>query len=239
MCLGLVGVSLFLATFAQADPRFTGGVRVAFTAADLSAEQEYDPRFGVGGGIFLQGHAWKQLDLRVEANYAARGANLAVAESQIEWQMDYIDVPVLLVINLSPKSKTSVELCVGGSYGFPIHKQVEVGSDIGYHLEDYIGTDIFVNNTTEIEVQGVETSDISIALGMGLSVPVGAVNFLVDFRYTSGLTDPVVQGNYLVTTGEGDEAVVEPTPFDFSNRCFTFFIGFAFPFGSRTAPESE
>jgi hypothetical protein len=152
--------------------------------------------------------------------------------------MNYIEVPLLLVINLSPKSRTAVDLCIGASYSFPIDEEVEVGDDVGYHLKDYIGTDIFVNNTTDLLVEGVEDSDISLVLGLGLSVPIGAVNFLVDIRYSSGLTDPVVSGDYVVTTGEGDEAVVESTPFDFANRCFSFYMGFAFPFGTRTG-EAE
>jgi hypothetical protein len=68
---------------------------------------------------------------------------------------------------------------------------------------------------------------------------VGVVNFLVDVRYVRGLTDPVVSGTYTVTTGEGDEATEESSAVDFANRCFSFSVGFAFPFGARSAPEPE
>ena len=65
------------------------------------------------------------------------------------------------------------------------------------------------------------------------------MNFLVDVRYVSGLTDPVVAGTYTVQSGEGSSATFETSPVDFANRCFSFTVGFAFPFGARSAPEPE
>jgi hypothetical protein len=230
---------LFGAGLAYAEPRLTGGVRVAFTAADLSGEQEYDPRFGVGGGIFLQGSAWKQIDLRVEANYVQKGGDLAFAETQIEWQLDYLEVPMLVVFNLRPKAKTSVELFAGIAYGFGILQQIERGDDIGADLEDYVGSDLELNATTTLNMESVEKNDLGFALGMGLSVPTGPVNFLVDIRYVSGLTDPVVSGTYTLQTGEGTQATFEDTPVDFANRCFSFSVGFAFPFGARSEGDTE
>jgi hypothetical protein len=250
VCLGVAVVSLFGANLAQADPRLTGGVRVAFTASDVSGEQEYDPRFGVGGGVYLQGNAWKTIDLRVEANYVPKGARLAFGESQVEWQMDYIEIPILLVVNLSPKSRTSVELFAGVAYGIGLNRQIEVGDDVGYELDDYVkywDSDlkayvqpvIDINPTTTLAMESAEKSDVGFALGMALNVPTGPVNFLVDVRYVSGLTDPVVSGTYTIQSGEGAQATYETAPVDFANRCFSFSVGFAFPFGARSAPEPE
>lgn len=239
MCLGIAVFSLFGVDLAQADPRLTGGVRVAFTASDVSGEQEYDPRFGIGGGFYLQGQAWKRIALRAEVNYVPKGARLAFGESQVEWQMDYIEVPMLLVLNLIPKSGTTVELFAGAAYGIGLNRQVEVGDDIGYSLDDYIGSDIAINPTTTLTMESIEKSDLGFVIGMDLSVPTGPVNFLVDVRYVSGLTDPVVSGTYTVQSGEGSQATYETSPVDFANRCFSFSVGFAFPFGARSAPESE
>ncbi|HEU4929812.1 MAG TPA: porin family protein [Candidatus Krumholzibacteria bacterium] len=241
MCLAVAVVSLLGARTAQAEPRFTLGARTAFYMSDVKAAQEYDPRFGVGGGLFLQANAWKRLDVRVETNYVQKGARLAFSQSSIEWQMDYIETPILLVVNLSPKSKTSVELCAGFSYGFQFQRQVEVGDNPGYDLEAYLdeGDLIPVNRATNLDINSIEDADLAYALGVGLSVPVGAVNFLVDVRYTSSLTDPAVEGEFITTIGEGEDAVTTTTSADFANRVFAFFVGFSFPFGTReTAPEA-
>jgi hypothetical protein len=239
VCLGLAATALLGAVSAHADSRFYGGVRLAFSMSDVKAQQEYDPRFGMGGGGFVGMTAWKQVGLRLEANYTQKGARLSFSRSTIEWQMDYLEVPLLLVVNLAPKSKTSVELCAGLSYAFPLQRQVEVGNNIGYDLADFVGQDIFVNQTTNIAVNSVEDVDLGFALGFGLSVPVGAANFLVDVRYVSSLTDPAVDADFNVTTGEGAEAVTETVSADFANRCFSFYFGFAFPFGTRASAESE
>lgn len=239
MCLGVAATAWLATTSAHADPRYYGGVRLAFSMADVKAAQEYDPRFGMGGGGFVGMTAWKQVGLRLEANYTQKGARLSFSRSTIEWQMDYVEVPLLLVVNLAPKSKTSVELCGGVSYGFPLQRQVEIGNNLGYDLADYVGQEIFVNPTTNIAINSVENIDLAFQLGLGLSVPIGAADFLVDVRYVSSLTDPVVDADFKVTTGEGAEAVTETNPADFANRNFTFYFGFAFPFGSRTSAESN
>ena len=239
VCLGVVAVSLLAAEFVHAETTLTGGVRTGLTAADVSGEQEYDPRFGVGAGLYLQGHAWRSLELRVEANYVQKGARLAFGETQIEWQLDYLEVPMLLVANLRPKSRTSVEIFAGAAYGFGVNRQIERGDDLGADLDDYIGTEISINPNTTLLLEEVEKNDLGFVLGMGMSVPTGAVNFLVDVRYVSGLTDPVVAGTYTIKSGEGASATYETAPVDFANRCFSFTVGFAFPFGARSAPEPE
>jgi hypothetical protein len=226
------------ASRAQAD-RFYGGARLSASMSDLSSTQEHDPRFGVGGGLFVAGTAWKSFDLRVEANYVQKGARLSFSRSSVEWQMDYLEVPVFLVWNIMPKTQTSVELYAGVSYGLPVQRQVEQGDNIGYDIEDFIDEEIFINQTTTLRINDVEDTDLGFALGVGLSVPVGQVNFLVDARLTSSLTDPVVSADYITTTGEGDEMVTTTVASDFKNSVFSFYFGFAFPFGTRGAAEPE
>jgi len=251
VCLGLAATAVMGAASARAqdvrtvqiagaqESRYYGGVRVAFSLGDVKAAQEYDPRFGAGGGAFVGANVWKQVGLRLEGNYTQKGARLAFSRSSIEWQMDYLEVPLLLVVNLAPKSNTSVELCAGLSYAFPLQRQVEVGNNLGYDLVDYVGLFIPVNNSTSIGVNSVEDMDIAFQIGLGLNVPIGAANFLVDVRYVSSLTDPVVNADFYRVIGEGDEATTEITSADFSNRVFSFYFGFAFPFGARTSAESQ
>lgn len=239
VCLAVAVVSLLGTRTAQAESRFYGGARLAVTMSDVKSELEHDPRFGVGGGLFVAAPVWKEFDVRIEANYVEKGARIAFSRTAIEWQMDYLEVPVFLVWNIRPKTQTSVELYGGASYGFPLSRQVEQGDNLGFMLEDWVDTPFAINPNTVLRINEVEDADLAIALGIGLSVPVGQVNFLVDARYTRSITDPVVTADYVTTDGEGDDAVTTVTNTDFSNRVFTFFVGFSFPFGSRSAPEPE
>jgi hypothetical protein len=238
VCLGVASACVLGASRAQAD-RFYGGARLSASMSDVSSTQEHDPRFGVGGGLFVAGSAWKSFDLRVEANYVQKGGRLSFSRSSVEWQMDYLEVPVFLVWNIMPKTKTSVELYAGVSYGLPVQRQVEQGDNIGYDIEDFTDEEIFINQITMLRINDVEDTDLGFALGVGLSVPVGQVNFLVDARLTSSLTDPVVSADYITTTGEGEEMVTTTTASDFKNSVFSFYFGFAFPFGTRGAAEPE
>src|SRR5262245_39740645 len=239
VCLAVAVVSLVGARTAQADSRFYGGARLSVNMADVKSELEHDPRFGVGAGLFVAAHAYKELDVRIEANYVQKGARIAFSRTSMEWQMDYLEVPVFLVWNIMPKTQTSVELYAGGSYGFPLNRQVEQGDNIGFMLEDWIDQPFMINPTTVLRINEVEDADIAFALGIGLSVPVGQVNFLVDARYTRSITDPVVSADYITTIGDGDDAVTTVTGTDFSNRVFTFYVGFAFPFASRSEAAAE
>jgi hypothetical protein len=238
--LAVAGAACFAAGAAVAEPRLLGGVRVGATVADIKASQEADPRFGVDGGVYVEGDVWKVFSLRLEANYVQKGARMAYARTSIEWQMDYLEVPLLLVYNIMPRSQTSVELYGGAAYGFGIQQQVEQGDNIGYDVADYVGEIIYLNpaNTNVwLAVNDVETSEWSFLLGMGLSVPVGAVNFMVDARFTGAITDPVFAGTYNSIQGSGSSATQETVPADFSNKTFTFYIGFEFPFGNRSETE--
>jgi len=223
------------------EPRFYGGAHLLFSNSNVSGTEEYDPRMGLGGGVYVGGSAWKSFDLRLEANYVQKGANLSVGNWTIEWQMDYLEIPLLLVYNVMPRSETSFEMCAGVAYGFSVQEQVEEGSNLGYDLEAVIDEFIPLEQTgrTGLVINSVETTDLSFLLGAGLSVPVGAVNLCFDVRYTVGLTDPVVDATFQQLVGEDDDVTVVSTHEAFSNKTFCFFVGFEFPFGVRNASSQE
>lgn len=226
---------------ASGEPRFYGGAHLFFSNSNVSGTEDYDPRMGLGGGVYVGGSAWKSFDLRLEANYVQKGANLSVGNWTIEWQMDYLEIPLLLVYNVMPRSETSFEICAGAAYGFSLQAQVEEGGNLGYDLEEVIGEFIPLEQTrrTGLVINSVETTELSFLLGAGLSVPVGAVNLCFDVRYTVGLTDPVVDATFQQVVGEGDDATVVETHEAFSNKTFCFFVGFEFPFGVRNASPQE
>ncbi len=255
----LLAVAILLtaaASFAQTvtdpaaggEPRFYGGAHLSFTNANVKAATEYDPRFGIGGGGYVGAAVWKKFDVRVEANYVQKGATLNVGRWAIEWQLDYLEVPVLLVYNLMPRTRTAVQFYGGVAYGFGLHQQVEEGDNLGYDLEEVIGENIPLESgtvviggeevpRTALVIDDVETTELSYMLGMGLSVPIGAVNLTFDARYTTSLTDPTVTGSLNQVVGDGTDAHIESQVADVTNKVWGFYVGFLFPFGSRTASE--
>jgi hypothetical protein len=222
---------------AAGEPRFYGGARYLVSMADVKAPQEYDPRFGVGGGLYVGGNVWTKIELRVEGNYVQKGGRFAFGRTACEWQLDYFEFPVLAVFNVMPRSQTSVEFCAGVAYGLSVQQQVEEGDNLGYDIEAYLDQNIPLDSRNSLVVTSIEDNEVSLALGMGLSVPIGAVNFSVDVRYNRSITDPIATGYFAQVVGDGATATVERTTADLSNRVICFFVGFEFPFGSRTASE--
>jgi hypothetical protein len=219
-----------------------------FSNANVKSAIEYDPRFGIGGGVYVGGSAWKDFDLRVEANYVQKGGNLTYSTWSIEWQLDYIDVPVLIVYNLSPRSRTSVEFYGGVAYSYGVHQQVEEGDNLGYDLEDVIGQNIPLDRgtlivdgepvpRTSLVIESVESSELSYVFGIGLSVPVGGVNLTFDARYTGAISSPSVSGEFQDVVGDGSEAAIVTSSADVTNKVFCWYVGFEFPFGTRTASQ--
>lgn len=230
------------------EPRFYGGARLLFSNANVKSATEYDPRFGLGGGVYVGGSAWKDFDVRIEANYVQKGANLTYSTWSLEWQLDYIDVPVLLVYNVSPRSRTSVEFYGGAAYSYGVHLQAEEGDNLGYDLEDVIGqpiplvhSEVLVDGEpvprTSLIVNSVESSEWSYVFGIGLSVPVGAVNLTFDARYTGAISSPSVSGEIQDVEGDGAEATLVTSSADVTNKVFCWYVGFEFPFGTRAASQ--
>jgi hypothetical protein len=230
------------------EPRFYGGSHVSFTNSNVKAGTEYDPRFGIGGGIYVGGAVWKDFDLRLEANYVQKGATLNVGRWSIEWQLDYLEVPLLLYYNLMPISRTSVQFYGGVAYNYGHQLQVEEGDNLGYDLEGVLGLNVPLESgtvviddeeipRTALVISDVETTELSYMLGMGFSVPIGAVNLTFDARYTAALSDPSVTADLNQVVGEDDEAEIQSTTADVTNKTWGFYVGFLFPFGSRTVSQ--
>jgi hypothetical protein len=255
LCAILTGALLLPAAAAHAqdganggEPRYYLGSRLMFSNANVSAGREYDPRFGIGGGVYFGGSVWKQFDLRVEANYVQKGAELSVGSWAIEWQFDYLEIPLVAVYNFHPRSRTSFEICAGMSYGFALAQQLEEGDNLGYDLEEWKGESIPLQADL-VDINGVptprasvvinelKTTELNAVLGFGLSTPVGAVRLCMDARYVLGLTDPVVSSTYRQVLGDGDDAVLQTVNEDVSNKVWCFYVGFEFPLGSRSGTE--
>lgn len=257
----LCGVAMLLAaaapSFAQTgtdmganggEPRFYGGARLSFSNANVKSADEYDPRFGMGGGGYVGASVWKDFDLRVEANYVQKGANLTVGSWTLEWQLDYLEVPFLLVYNLMPRSRTAVQFYGGVAYNYGLHQQAEEGDNLGYDLEETLGQAIPLEGATinvagvptprtALVVDAVETTELTYMVGAGFSVPIGTVNLTFDARYTAALSSPSVSAQIERVVGDGAEAHIESSDADVTNKVWSWYVGFLFPFGSRTASQ--
>ncbi|WP_420456225.1 porin family protein [Rubrivirga sp.] len=146
---------------AQTTFLLKGGLNTAFFSGDDALI--FDPRLGASGGAGLRFDVSPSLGVQVEALYSQEGAKQDNGSGTYE--LDYIDVPVLLRAGLPLTRYADAGLYAGPQIGIPV--RAEFAPDRGPNEDEQTRT------------------DIGIALGADYwSGPVG-----VDLRYVIGLQD--------------------------------------------------
>lgn len=213
LCLSL------LATDAYAQsPEFgvKGGLNIATLNTDVV---DFDSRTGFMLGGFARIPAGP-LSIQPELIYTQKGAELDFSfdffgESFSEtftYEIDYLEVPVLARLDF-PSGNFTPAIYAGPALAFKINETISVsGIDDGDIAE------------SEDEVKDF---DFGLALGGGFDLSIGTGNkFVVDVRYTLGLTD-IFEEN----TSDFDDDFFDD--FDNSsgnaqNGAFTISVGFVF-----------
>ena len=128
---------------------------------------------------------------------------------ELDLRLDYLELPLLLVLPLRLESGASPYFFGGPTFAFETACELSAegpGIEITFDCDE--GEDF------DIEVLR-KTTDIGIALGAGVDVPAGPGSFLVEGRYTLGLTN--------IDDSEDDDAI--------KNRSAAVMIGYSFPIG--------
>ncbi len=169
-------------TFAQSDSKaiqlgVKGGVNFSTITSDDFDDLKSRTSFNVG--LLAEIPITERLSIQPEVMYSGQGFdvreidqdNAFDTDDNIEYQLDYIQVPVLVKVYLV--KGLSVE--AGPQFGFKIHEELdfEPNSD---------GGDIEINQDDSY----VKDFDTSLALGAAYKFDNG---FFVNGRYTFGLTD--------------------------------------------------
>lgn len=160
----LVGV--LGATEARAQDR--GGVRFGYNAATLTTEETgFDPktRSGFVVGLFGVLPVNSMFAVQPEFLYSQQGAKVEDGSDEATLKLDYVQVPVLARVRLG--SNSPAHLLVGPSFGFRTRAETE-----------------FNGETMDFKDQ-VKGSEVGFVTG----VAVNAGMFVVDGRYTWGLTN--------------------------------------------------
>lgn len=125
---------------------------------------------GFQGGLLLHLPVGEAIAVQPEVLFTRRGANLSLTTPlDIEAHLDYVDVPVLLV--LKPRLLRFLRLHAGPQFSYLTKVEYEYG---------------FGNGTTEVDMdrKNYNTWDVGMAIGLSLhSEP-----FFVELRYTQGFT---------------------------------------------------
>jgi len=178
-----LGAMLVPATLSAQDVMVgvKGGINVADLSVDADGEEfSSDTKTGLVAGLFAEFGISDMFAVRPEGLYSQKGFKTQDTGIDLELNLDYIEVPVLLVARLGESSIRPV-VFAGPVIAFEASCKLE-GESEGVTLDV---------DCSEAPDDPIETSstDFGAAFGGGLEIDAGGVTLLFDGRYTLGLKD--------------------------------------------------
>jgi hypothetical protein len=184
----LLGAGLFAGSASHAGILAGKGVRAGLTVANLRGDFAdlvgTHRRVAFAGGGFLRVHFPGPGALQTELLYVMKGATTKIEVTDqsgtslgtgtITYQLDYVEIPVLLRVTLGGAGSVQPSLLLGPSLG------VKVRSRLAY---DGPGPDMSGN------LDQVEDTDFGLVGGLGLELGHAPARMLLDARYTLGLAN--------------------------------------------------
>lgn len=192
-----------------------GGLNIA--TLDIEATAGRESRLGVLIGGVYERDLNDRWGLRVEPSFVNKGAKVTQRDAylgsvdKLEIKLAYIEVPVLLRLNLSDDEAARGYLLVGGAIAFRTSAEAEL---------DLSG----VSQTADFD-DIVRDLDAGLQFGLGADFAAGpTTRIFADGRFSLGLVNVSKGGS--VDAG-GSQIVVDPRPV--KTRDFRVLLGVTFP----------
>ena len=145
----------------------SGGARMDLNFASAQkANYSTSPRIGLRAGLFGDVNISGPFSIRAEAVYSMKGVRNADSSSNVTAELDYIELPLLVVVRL-------------GSLPLSVH----TGPALGFAVSSRYTSDLGSADYPDI----VRDRDASWIGGVGVDVGVAGINATLDARYTHGL----------------------------------------------------
>lgn len=180
LAMGMLAAAISAAPTAAQG--FSYGLQGGINVSDLSSDQAaVDSEIGFrGGGVLRYDFAPDGLiGVHFGATYSRKGASETEGGASGDVNLDYLEVPVTLAVNIPTESSIHPRLYAGGSFNFELNcsfADSEGGVDVSYDCGEDDG--------------GTESFDLGIRFGGGLDLDVGSNAALtLDLGYDLGLTD--------------------------------------------------
>ena len=160
--------------FAQQPAAF--GVKAGVNFANLNFEGEdadvnFDSRMGFVGGLFVVVPSNSPFALQAEALYSQKGAQFDSEGFESKVRANFLEVPVLARFSTPASNGSSFHVFAGPSFGFKLSAEA---------VDSFEGEE----ETTDLDD---ETKSFDLGLVIGAGVEFG--KFVIDGRYSWGMTD--------------------------------------------------
>ena len=152
--------------FAQ---RFYLGVKAGLAMENLDIDEVDDTSMKMGfmGGGMLGYDVSNQFGFRLEALYVNKGAEINDPAGAFDINYDFIEVPLLFVMHMTPDAAAVLDLFAGPTLAFNISAEAD---------------DVDISENTE-------SFELGAAIGVGIEYKLTSMSILGDVRYSLGATD--------------------------------------------------
>jgi hypothetical protein len=159
---------LMITTFAFGQFGIKAGINFSNITTNDDNVESLDAKLGFQAGIMVKLKLSESFAIQPEAIFVRKGSKYKYLGADVESNLDYVDIPVLVV--LKP---------------FDIPLQIQFGPQFSYLLGasvKYENALLGGNETYEVEREDFEDYDLGYAVGFGLNLG----KALVDLRFTQG-----------------------------------------------------
>ena len=157
-----------------------GGLRVGLNISDVVVNDpvdnspNFDTKLGFVGGAYFNYQFHNLFAVQPEVYYTIKGAKLKDDYNDLTLKLSYVEIPVLLQFIIPLKD-------------LPVKPIVFAGPSVGINLTSKAEyNDIGQTNDNKDKTKSTE---ISLVLGGGVSLPIGKNEIGADVRYILGLTN--------------------------------------------------
>lgn len=171
--IALAAALAVCAATASAQEPVTLGVKAGLNFSTINIDEEVEffeasTRTGLVVGLFASAPLTPRIALQPEVLYSQKGAKFDDADATLN--LDYLEIPVLADIRLT-EGPARVSFMVGPSFAFRSRARLDVGEGEEEESEDF--------------ADQIESVDVGLVTG----VAVTSGQFVVDGRYTWGLSN--------------------------------------------------
>jgi len=162
--------------FAQlaVNPGIKGGITLAKLDFSEGVSNDFlSNRTGLLGGAFLEIDPLGPLGFQIEGLFIQKGTKVDSIDGlspETNFNLSYIDVPVLVKLQLATPAPATPSFYLGPVFGFNLKAEQESGDE------------------TE-DVEDIKGFDVAFAVGIDLALGAAGTKFIIDLRYMRGLTN--------------------------------------------------
>lgn len=170
-------ISLICSTFIYSQ-NIEKGIKGGLNLSSLSTDGNNDKnlKLGLNAGVFAKFPVAESFSVQPELLYSNKGIKLnydqAGIEGETKFNLDYIDLPVKLIFNLSD----DFEFQFGPYVGYMINAKTSTNANILNQFQ--------INSEDEINQDRFNAFDFGLTAGLGFTLD----PFIIGFNYNLGLT---------------------------------------------------